>query len=68
MLALGGENDDAHVVVMGCPVEGFIQFIEQFGVLSIGPVRAVESNAGDAGFGDLIDQGFEVCVGHGLLL
>jgi hypothetical protein len=64
MLALGGQDDHPHLVVMRRAVEGLVELVEQRGVLGVGPIGAVQADAGDARLGDVIEQGLEVGVGH----
>ena len=64
VLALGGQDDHAHLVVMRSAVEGLVEFVEQRGVLGIGPVGPVQPDAGDARLGHVVEQGLEVGVGH----
>ena len=68
MLAFAGEDDHPHVVVMGGGIERLIQLVQQLGILRIGALRPVQADAGDARFGDFIDEGFEAGVGHRCLL
>ena len=64
VLAFSRQDDDADVVVVGGPVEGVVQLIEQLGVLGVGAVGPVQPDARDMRLGHLVDQRFEGFGGH----
>lgn len=56
MLAVGGKDDDANVVVVGSLVERIVEVVQECRVLRIRRLWPIQNNSGDAGFGDFIDD------------